>query len=239
MAIDLSALQTLRGIVKRALWQGRRPPEDKMRFLEWAIDGYRKLGLHTIKENIKFVKKTPNDINVITFPNDCEQYIDLYVPVGGELWSLTRNQKIITTTTQEEAESQDSDDGEGVDIVDAQLEGFAARGGTNIHGYYNVREDQRRIYCNKLSRTEVILAYVSTGVNDTEDQFYIPKKYIPAITAYIMWQDIMYIPGQELRAREYERTFLNEEHELKILDMPNLDQIHDELLRLTYGTIRR
>jgi len=162
---DLSSIQLLRDVVKKALWQAKRPKTDKMRFLEFAIDGLREMRLYHVREGIKVQKSTPDSINTVDFPEDMEDYVAVGIPINGELWTLTRRDTIITTTTTvDEAETLDSTDGEGVAIDDSQPLTFAGRGGMNVHGYYYADWENRRFVINSNSRT--CLLYTSPSPRD-------------------------------------------------------------------------
>lgn len=237
---DLSSIQTIRELVKKALWQAKRPKSDKMRFLEFAIDGIRELRLYHVREGIKVTKNTLSDINTFDFPSDMEDYVAIGIPIDGELYTLTRKDTLITTTTTvEEEETLDSDDGEGVAIDDSQPASFAASGGVNIHGYYYADWEQRRFVINSNSRSEILLYYISNGIDNSDDSVYVPKKYVPALIAYIVWQDSCFVAGQENRAQYLEQQWEKRKHELKESELPSLDEIADELWALIYQTPRR
>lgn len=237
---DLDSTQTIRDIVKKALWQAKRPKTDKMRFLEFAIDGIRELRLYHVREGIKITKNTLSDINTIDFPSDMEDYICLGIPINGELWTLTRRDTIIrTTTTVDSVETLDSDDGEGVAIDDSQPMSMAARGGVNLHGYYYADWEEKRFVVNSNSRSEILLYYISNGISSSDDSVYIPKKFVPALISYMVWQDACFVAGQEGRAQYLEQQWEKRKHELKESEMPSIDEIADELYSLIYQTPRR
>jgi len=237
---DLSSIQLLRDVVKKALWQAKRPKTDKMRFLEFAIDGLREMRLYHVREGIKVQKSTPDSINTVDFPEDMEDYVAVGIPINGELWTLTRRDTIITTTTTvDEAETLDSTDGEGVAIDDSQPLTFAGRGGMNVHGYYYADWENRRFVINSNSRTEILIYYISNGVDTTDDGVYVPKKYVPALISYIVWQDACFVEGKEMRAQYLEQQWEKRKHELKEAEMPSIDEIADELYYTIYQTPRR
>ena len=106
------------------------------------------------------------------------------------------------------------------------VEGFYAKGGVNLDGYYKIDWDNRRIVLNSVTRTEVILAYVSSGTNATGET-YVPVKYEPALIAYIIWQDGRY-DSKKLKDSMYFEAQYNAE--IRMLDDgPNLQEYLDTL----------
>lgn len=210
MGTHTEGLVTLKQIVKKALWKAKRPPSDYKMFYELAHDGYRELRLHHVQEGVKFSKLTPDSINCISFPEDFVDFVGIGIHVQGKLSLLTRDDGIIITTTSVGAvETQDSDSGEGVDILSPATSGFYARGAANQDGYYKIDWENRRIMLNSVTRTEIILAYVSSGTNVTGET-YVPVKYEPALVAYIVWQDSRYDDRRIQIAQYFEQQYRNE-----------------------------
>ena len=227
MSTHTEGVVTLNAIVKNALWQAKRPSSDKARFYEFAYRGYRELRLHHVQEGVKLSKLTPDAINCIDFPEDMIDFVGIGVHVNGKLSLLTRNDDIIITTTLVGAvETQDNDSGEDVDIYDSNTDGYYAKGGVNYDGYYKVDWENRRIMLNSVTRTEVVLAYVSSGTNATGDT-YIPVKYEPALIAYIMWQDSRYDDKRIAIAQYYETQYIKEIQNLD--EGPTLQEYLDVL----------
>lgn len=227
MSTHTEGVVTLNAIVKNALWQAKRPSSDKARFYEFAYRGYRELRLHHVREGVKLSKLTPDAINCIDFPEDMIDFVGIGVHVNGKLSLLTRNDDIIITTTLVGAvETQDNDSGEDVDIYDSNTDGYYAKGGVNYDGYYKVDWENRRIMLNSVTRTEVVLAYVSSGTNATGDT-YIPVKYEPALIAYIMWQDSRYDDKRIAIAQYYETQYIKEIQNLD--EGPTLQEYLDVL----------
>ena len=227
MSTHTEGVVTLNAIVKNALWQAKRPSSDKARFYEFAYRGYRELRLHHVQEGVKLSKLTPDAINCIDFPEDMIDFVGIGVHVNGKLSLLTRNDDIIITTTLVGAvETQDNDSGEDVDIYDSNTDGYYAKGGVNYDGYYKVDWENRRIMLNSVTRTEVVLAYVSSGTNATGET-YIPVKYEPALIAYIMWQDSRYDDKRIAIAQYYETQYIKEIQNLD--EGPTLQEYLDVL----------
>lgn len=190
MSVNLDAIMDIEDVAKLALWRAKRPLSDRMRFLESAIWAYRELCSNHVEEGFRMVKKTPNSINIVSFPDDLEQFIAIGEPVDGKFRAYTRKDDIIITVTGTVTETQDSDDGEGVDINDAQTLGYAGRGGVNTYGYFAIDDENRRIFLNSQTRTEVLLIYKASNIL-LSGTTYVPKKYVNAIVAWILWQEVI------------------------------------------------
>jgi hypothetical protein len=203
-------VRTLKHIVQKALWLAKREPNEYFRFHELACDGLRELRLHHVHEGLKFAKLTQSSIGTVDFPEDFLDFRGIAVPVAGKLVWLTRNNDIVMTTTMVGAqETQDSDDEEGVDILDSATAGFYARGGVNLDGYYNIDYQNRRIFLNSVTRTEVVLAYLTSGAEISEET-YVPTKYEQILIAWIVWRDTMYDEQRIKLAEYYESRYLKE-----------------------------
>jgi hypothetical protein len=101
------------------------------------------------------------------------------------------------------------EDEEGVDVLDSATSGFYARGGVNVDGYYNIDYQNRRIFLNSVSRTEVVLAYITSGVEIAEET-YVPTKYERVLIAWIIWNDAMYDDMRVKMADYYQRRYTEE-----------------------------
>lgn len=227
---DTSGLITLEQAVKKILLKSKKPLTEFDRFLELSIDAYRELRLKTVNEGVNYVKRIPSNINTVDFPEDLEHLVAVGVPVDGELWFLTPEHDIIKTTSDELLqEILDSSDGEGVDIYRPELPSYSTRGGINVEGYYTVDHNKRRVVINSVNRTEVIVVYVSSGTSTTETT-YIPYKYLPALEAWVMWQDSAYIEGMENRAQMLEANWNRRRQELAELEL-DFDSILNEIYK--------
>jgi hypothetical protein len=230
-------IQTIMEVVKKALWAAKKARSNYFLFLELAIDAYRELRLHAVTEGKTWRKCTPDSMNCIDFPAEFEDFIGIYVPIDGELWPLTRRDGIITTTTLSGViETQDSTVGEGVDI---QHEIIQNQGGQNLKGYYTIDWDNRRIFLNHSTATEVILLYKTSGtmINTTT---WIPNKYIPCMIAKILFAFVQYDDNvNPNRRQELLFNMQQEEIRLRNLESPTLEEFMDAIYSTYYPTPKR
>lgn len=184
------ALVTFDYIVDQILLLSDDMPERySSKLKQLAIRGYRELNLTTIPQGKVLEWMTLDSNYMILLDDDVVSVNDVFVPIDGMMWSLTRRKDIIPTySIVGGAETLDSDRGEGVDIVPVEGVGLGASGGINREGYYYYDDRNRRlIFRNVKTLTEVLVDYNTTGVELTE-QTYIPSYAEGAVTAYVKWQ---------------------------------------------------
>jgi hypothetical protein len=237
-------IQTIKEVVKKTLWDAKKPRSNFFLFLELAIDAYRELRLHAVTEGKMWKKCTvttfsggATDTGYIDFPEEFEDFIGVYVPIDGELWSLTRRDSIIQTTSLTGIiETQDSTKGEGVDVLHAP---YTDSGGQNMRGYYAIDWDNRRIFLNGIDVTEVVLLYKSSGVG-INTTTWIPNKYIPCMIAKILFAFVQYDDNiSSSRRQELLFNMQQEEIKLRNLESPTLDEFMDVIYSTYYGTPKR
>lgn len=227
MSTNLDAIMDIEDVVKHALWRAKRPLSDRMLFLELAIWAYRELCSNHVEEGFRMVKKTPNSINIVTFPDDLEQFVAIGEPVDGKFVPYTRKDDIIITVTGSVTETQDSDDGEGVSINDAQTLGYPGVGGVNTYGYFAVDDENRRVFLNSQTRSEVLLIYKASNIL-LSGTTYVPKKYVNAIVAWILWQDVVGDDNRINITLQREMAYFRRLDEIKTRSF-SLDDLMDEI----------
>lgn len=233
---NLDAIINIEDLVKYSLWVTKRPQSERMRFLELLIWGYRELCLRHVPDGIRMVKKTPSSINTVSFPDDLEEFLAIGEPVDGKFVPYTRNDDIIITVTGTVTETQDSTDGEGVDINDAVALGYAGRGGVNTLGYYTIDNENRRIFLNSTTRTEVLLIYKSSNVL-LSGTTYIPKKYVQALMAWLLWKDLEANDDRIGVIERREMAYNRRVDEIKTREV-SIDELMDEIYS-TYTMLPR
>lgn len=226
----INALQTLRTVVNELLLRSGVSEEEKPIYYDAAIEGLRLFNMTIIRDGVVTAKKTPNSLNRIAFPSDMEDFVGLGVPVSGEVVWLTRNDKIVpTTSTSDGDEVLDSTAGEGVELVTAQLETLQARGGVNYEGYYTINWQNRKIIVNANKQTELILAYKSNGIQ-TSTETYVPARCVPALKAYILYTVTVTNPlSSESLVARYKMNWMDWERRLRRMEMFTLQEFEDML----------
>jgi hypothetical protein len=120
-------------------------------------------------------------------PSDMIGFSNLFIPINGEFWSFTDiPRKVNTTTTTDEVEGQDPEQGEGVDVNSINYEGLSGSGGANAYGR-KIDWNARRIFCDGIKSDTAVLIYTSDGLVVGENT-YIPTLCEPVIDRYLLWK---------------------------------------------------
>lgn len=233
---DLSALISLREIVRETIFLAQKGEEDYERFKQYAINGYREFNKHHYN-NAKRVKLTMDDNHIISFPDDMIKLLNVYVPVNGTYARLTKRDSLVDTTSLQSGNvTRNEDDGENQDIL-VKIVGYYTQP-INGHGYYTEDKRNGRILFLTDYRTEVILEYISNGISVDDDR--IPSVCKQALQAWIMWQNALYDRQYNGMEKEtYRQNYIREERLLRQIQMPSLEQLKDEWNNNSTQGIRR
>lgn len=178
------AIVTIRSIVEGIFLTSELPEGYDIKMTQLAINGYRELNLVVLPEGRTIDKFTMDSNEIIYLTDDVIHINAVYVPLEGQLWPLTMLESIVPTTSESGgSEILDPDWGEGVDITERRAY-YAARGGDNVYGYYYPDYQRRRIIFRDVSRSEVLLDYMTSGISLTEET-YVPVFAKAAIEAYV------------------------------------------------------
>ena len=227
---EISGLVNLQTVCKGLVYKMGLDPYYETKFFQYGIDGITQLKLYTLGETKVEKLEMDSDLNTITLPNDYMKFVDLGVPINGRLWSLTKDNTIIDTTTLVNGqETYDEDLGEG----DWNYLKQNGAGGQNSR-YYKVDEKNRRIVISGIDVTTVWLVYISTGVY-TDEPTYIPRAVKPVIEAFIrleFFENSADTPASKMIF--YENRFKTQRNRLKRLKYPTLQELADSLAKTFY-----
>lgn len=184
--MNSSALATIKEISDGILFKSGIPEAKGALIDQLTRDGYRELNLNVISDG-RVINLFTMDTNlIIPFPDDLIELKDVFVPRDNQVWSLTRRTLIPKITAIENgSEVVPEDWGGAEDIPDGYGTAFETKGGRNDLGYYTVDDAKRRILFRNVSRSEVMLDYVSTGISKTEET-YVPVSAKAALENYVM-----------------------------------------------------
>lgn len=236
---DSSGWITIKQMTNEILYETDRDLGFYKKCMHHVINGVREMHKFHI-DNVKTTKVTASSVGAIDFPSDYISFIGLYIDYGGLLWSLTRQDKIIpTTTTSLGAETLDSDIGEGKDLDTGGDYKYATSGGKNDY-YYKIDEDENRILVRNIPTRTLFLQYISSGIDlDDGNDTQIPVKIKEALKMWVMYRDSVMSKNADKRlATFYENEYNKEVSKLRFLELPTADELKDILLS-TYSEIRR
>jgi hypothetical protein len=177
----------------------------KGKLTQLAIKGFiRELRMSALP-SVKAVYLNTNEINCIDFPKDYLYYTKIGVNIGNKIWTLTRNDNLVLTRKEDECgmEYRDVAAGNcscstGYPFVPfwngATWNGglYGVGGGINSEGYYRIDFDKQRIqFDNRVPQTQILLEYVSSGV-EPDGNMLVPEEAVNCLIAYVHWQNIMH-----------------------------------------------
>jgi hypothetical protein len=209
---DSTALISVDQIVTRYLFSYKKPLEDATLYVEHCCTAIQDFNLYD-GQLATYQKYTLSATTKwLDMPDDMLTFVDLVTPFRGSMWSFTRKDRIVmTTTTVGAVEGQDDLQGEGHTIDQPRVTGYGAKGGWNKFRY-NVDWATRRIYIDDDITEYIVLYYVSSGIKvgaTTE----VPSFLIPMLHAYLLWKETYWLPElvreRESRKADYWREKLN------------------------------
>jgi hypothetical protein len=238
--MDTSGVNTLKDIVNTIMFNTGYGQSDYNYIYNHVIAAIREI--HMFHGNKHKVVKINVNMNTFTidWPDDYLGLVCLGIPINGKIWTLTRNDEIITTTTMINGqESLTSTQGEGVIIPKGQTCGYGATGGKNRYTYTS-DENNRSIFINgaNLQFANVILSYLSSGVED--ENTLIPVKYYMPIEFFVRWRMCQRKDSGNLNDAQYWRSEYDKEiSQLKAFEAPTFEEIYDAMYSVCSGTYQR
>lgn len=186
-------------------------------------------------------------INTVNYPEDVMRLITVGVSVNKELFTFTRSDKIVSPISSPIDAVFDTDREENDSIERTPTDGYGTKG-ANVEYYYKDEPDKRRIVLGRLAvdktrfadRSEVLLRYVSTGV-DNLDSTYIPNEAANLLISYIEYKLV------ESRPDKYSRFYIADKKEnyreevnmYDALNLPSLDELADMIMETSSQNVRR
>ena len=237
--MDTAGVITLKQAVASILNVTKKPESEYHRYEQLVIQGLTELNLY-VRSYPKQVKVDMNNQGWIDVPDDFIDLVTIGVHHNGQLFTFTRNDRILVTTSIDSLynEYQDELEGEGVAIDNGQITGFGARGGKNEF-YYKWDKGERRIYIAGFPRQTVFLTYISSGVG-FDSPTHIERAVLPLLEAYVVWKDARYdreIPANHKQLLEY--YFHQERRKLRALNAPTADEWRDAIYKSYKRAVKR
>jgi hypothetical protein len=220
---------SIKNMTKEILLETGRDMGEYKKLMHYVINGVRDLNIYHY-DNVKTVKKICNDIGVINFPSDYVSFVSLAMADGGLIWTLTRRDDLIRTTTELNGdETLDSTIGEGVDIDTGTNYGYKTIGGKNDY-YYTLEEENNRIIVRPVSTTRTFfLQYITSGIDlDDGNETTIPVKIKEALKYWVLYKEAMNSDsGNKNLVAMYKNEYREEVSKLRFLQLPTADELRD------------
>lgn len=234
----LKGLQTADQVIRSVLF--RTEDYDLLTYqrgVDYFIDVYRDANLFFVNQT-KDIILDVSAIGVATLPDDYVDYVKVGVPIGGEIFTFTKRGDIIRLDTDPLGVTVDEDMGEGQDL-DIAYTYSRATGMFNDQGYFDIDEPNNRILVRNTEATQIILRYVSTGIDDMETT-YIPSQAINYIKAELEYR--LELKNSKLTngVKSLLKVKVDEEMaKLDTVNMPTLDELIDSVYETSGRGARR
>jgi len=236
---DSSGWINLKQMTQEILFETGRDQSFYKRCMHHVINGVRDLNAFHF-DNVVTSKHTADALGIIDMPSDFVSIIALSMTDGGQMFTLTKNDKLIRTTTGD-PETLDSDIGEGVDIDTGANMGYRTIGGKNDY-YFTIDERNTRFLIRPLPATDktFFLQYISSGVDlTTGTSTNIPVKTKEALKYYVLLQEaVMNDYANKSFVGLYEDQYKKAVSKLRFLDLPTADELRDMVYE-TYENVKR
>ncbi len=216
--------------VKQILLSTKRPESEYFRFLSLAAEGVTKLRLHVVSYP-KQVELTLPDSGVVDWPEDALRIISVGVAHFGKLWTYTLRNDMITVLDE---------DGNPQETINdpTPANRMAVRGGKNSH-YFKIDHEERRVYVMGYPPQDIYVTYESSGISTTTAT-YIPLEIVPALKAFIMWEEQKYDPNIYPSHKQLAEGYFHQERNLlKSLRQPSVEEWGDAIMRTYTRRFRR
>ena len=236
---DTSGWITIKKMTNEILFETEMDIGFYKKCMHYVINGVRELNKFHY-DNIKTIKVVCNSIGVIDFPLDYISLVKLSFNYGGLMYSLTREDNIVRTTTLENGdETLDSDIGEGVALDTGKDYEYATVGGKNDY-YYTLEERNTRFIVRDIPTRTLFLQYISSGIDlDDGNGTNIPVKIKEALKSYVLYKNaLMDVNADKRIVPLYKQEYNEEISKLKFLELPTGDELLD-MIYGTYSEIRR
>lgn len=236
--MNSSALATIKEVSDGILFKSGLPESKGAMIDQLTRDGYRELNLVVLEEGRRMELVSMDSNLIVYFPDDLIKVNDVFVPMDGQVWSLTRNTKIPKiTVTQNGAEVVPDGWGDAGNIPSGEGVFFETGGGRNTEGYYDVDQSKRRIIFRNVNRSEVLLDYNSTGISKTYET-YVPVEAKLALESFVMRELASFgvIPVNQFSL--FEKRFSDEKAKLRMLDF-NFTAFSDAVYETIVSSVYR
>jgi hypothetical protein len=228
MSQDSDGIVSLRYILAnikaRLMWDDRN---DQF-LLQYIIDAVSELNMfHLDISGTKTVIIDVNEINTIDLPSDYIDYEVIGYIVNGKITSLSKNPNIPIPISGDCG----ADTNPFPDLVQdlPSVPTFGVGGGYNVAEYTIDKRGHRIIIQGTVPGNQILLKYTSSGISLTEET-YIPKQYVPAIRAYVLWVIAENDPKEPMNNKIRKgQLFADEVIRVGATEMPTMDEISDAL----------
>ena len=223
---------------------------DRINYKEASVlflSAFREFQLFEAGAQVKEAWRDITAINTVNFPEDLMRLIDVSVVVDGEYFPFTRSDKLVDPITDPLDGVRDADRGEDDTLRRTPSYGYGTKG-QNVEYYYKEDRTKRRIILSRMAvdqtlfadRTEVLVRYVSTGMEDF-NKTYIADDAANLLIAYVLYKLVSARPdkyngGYMAMKKE---DYIEQLRMYRALEMPSLQDLEDMIYETSSQNVRR
>ncbi len=187
------------------------------RLLQVVCENYTHLNINSTSI-FQTLRTTVGRTNIVAVPSDYIDYVRIGVPVHGEIYTLTKNDKILLPTLMSCGEDV-KDPGSSSYTEKPWYPSFSSSGGRNFL-YYNYDKKARAIvFKGDAVGREVVIQYISSGVSMDGDTL-IPVQLLLTMRAFLHWTLLSFdVKMPEVKVVAAKRTFYELLAEYERMDM--------------------
>jgi hypothetical protein len=223
--MDTSGLITLKSVVDDFLSENKLDESEFVRLLRIAERGMGELSMFVIPTIKTTTLTIDRRTNAASLPRDYMDYSRIGVIVNGDLYPLSSNSNL-----QLNKEINCEDTGVPNESSDKFVEdhSYSSRGGHSQFGEYRLNIAKHRIeFDSNASSRQVVLEYISTGVNASEET-YVPYMALECMIAWVDWKNSKGDRSlNRVDVQERERIYYNEFEKLKDKYIPSAQELLD------------
>jgi hypothetical protein len=185
--------------------KGDYTDKDRERLLQLVIEGYRHLNLfHNTVIDVRYLTMDANGVIDLANIPDYVQYTKIGIPVGGKTWILGINEDILPRRDTMSAEATAGIFNNIETTVDygyyfaghyrnsRYTDSLYGLGGGLSRSYYRIDKETNTIqFDTSVPNSEIIIEYISTGVNKSGATL-VPPQAIEPLKTYLNWASIRF-----------------------------------------------
>ena len=221
---DTSRFVTLGKIAAEAQVLSGKPKSKVYLFFQMITNGLRDLQLYHHKSPKRVLLDMSASFTV-DLPSDFLSFIAIGMSINGKLHVFTEeNELLAIATTDPVYDWSDS-------IDELSTVNYGTAGGKNTDYFKIDWENNRIVFNSPEARKEIILEYVSSGIDATAESS-VPVVVKMALISYALWQDaLMSEKTFYNRILILEKNYEKEVEKLRMLELPGIDSIRDQIRR--------
>jgi len=213
----------------------------------YFLSAWREFQLFESGGQVKTAWRPITPINTVNYPEDLMRLIDVSIIDNGEYFSFTKSDKLADPITDPLDLVRDDTRGETQNVNRFPVAGYGAKG-SNLEYYYKEDKQRRRVVLSRMAvdktiyadRSEVLLRYVSSGIDDFATT-YIADDAANMLIAYVVYKLVKSRPDKYSLGyvSMMKEDYIEQLRMYRALEMPSLDELEDMIYESSGQNVRR